>query len=678
MLLTAWIIYFLVTLKLKTYNVNQIFYVLSIISIFGEYILEHYSVSYNPFILYFAGIVFAHLNIKKYSITIPFTVYYLALFLSSLYFKTGQIQDVLTILSIFGLFYLVKEQTYSKMKEFIITFIVVLSIILLFDKEVFTILNTAIPIFLTLNLIDYHTDLIKKNIEEFKLKIAKTIDAEVKKEIEKLEIKLQLAYKKLKEIFRLNSYTIKEIDIDEMADKVVKGLIDLGYIGCVLELENFNILKKEGYIPNFKRYVDDIFKVINTVEIFEEGKCIVIPIFTEENRFGTLLVYSRNEILPEEIEYLMTYAKSVGTAMAKVDYFVQIIRLRDLIYTAVDSINIPLVITRNNFKIGIANKAFLNFVSRKDVINFDLVNLLPFLEEKKEEIINRIVNNREPLEWITKIYVHNRDVSLNIRVYPVISENRVESIVFIIEDITEKEEMERQIIQSEKLAVIGRLAAGLSHEIKNPLAIISQSAYSLKRRINKKCDESMVKDIIEPLERIERSSHRAKDIIDRLLNFAKPYYNDIQRVNLKDVIEESIKLAVFQANKSEVKISSKLKDLYMKGDKNSLIQLFLNLIINAFESIPSKGKVTITLTYLKRNKLAKVSIKDTGIGIPPDVIDRIFEPFFTTKEKGTGLGLSVAYRIVKDHNGDIKVKSVEGEGTEFIIYLPVYEDGNGE
>ncbi|MEZ0324048.1 MAG: ATP-binding protein [Hydrogenothermaceae bacterium] len=676
MLLTAWIIYFLVTLKLKIYNRGQLFYILSVASIILSYIL----VAYNSYILYFAGIVFANLNTKRYIKKVPFIVYYLTLLLFSFYFKTGLIQDILTTLSMFGLIYLIKEEPYSKKRGLILSFVVITSIILFFNKEMFTVLNTAIPIFLTLNLIDYYSELKERDLEEFKIKTVKTVDAEVKKEIEKLEIKLQLAHKKLKEIFKLNSYTIKEIDIDEITDKVVKGLIELGYTGCALKIKNYNILKKEGYIPNFKVYVEDIFKTVtaDSIEVFEKGKCIVIPIFAENNRLGTMLVYSRNEILPEEIEYLMTYAKSVGTAIAKVDYFTQIIKLRDLIYTAVDSINIPLVITGNGFKIEIANKAFLNFVNREDVLSLNLVDLLPFLEDKKEDIINKIINNREFLEWNTKIYMQNRDVSLNIRVYPVISENKVESVVFIVEDITEKEEMEHQIIQSEKLAVIGRLAAGLSHEIKNPLAIISQSVFSLKRRLKKICDEGMINDLIEPLERIERSSNRAKDIIDRLLNFSKPYYRNVEKVNLKNIIEEAVKLAVFQANKSEVKISSKLKDIFIKGDRNSLIQLFLNIIINAFESITSDGKITITLKYLKKDKLAEVSIKDTGIGISPDIIDRIFEPFFTTKEKGTGLGLSVAYRIAKDHNGDIKVKSIEGEGTEFIIYLPVYEDGDGE
>lgn len=173
MLLVAWVIYFLVILKLRLYNVKQLFYILSIGSILLEYGLERYSISYNPYILYFAGIVFANLNIKKYSVTISFTVYYLILFLSSLYFRTQQIQDILTTLSILVLLYFVKGEPYSRIKEFVIPFTVVMSIILFFDKEIFTILNVVIPIFLTLNVIDQYSELKNRNIEDFKLKIAK-------------------------------------------------------------------------------------------------------------------------------------------------------------------------------------------------------------------------------------------------------------------------------------------------------------------------------------------------------------------------------------------------------------------------------------------------------------------------------------------------------------------------
>lgn len=246
----------------------------------------------------------------------------------------------------------------------------------------------------------------------------------------------------------------------------------------------------------------------------------------------------------------------------------------------------------------------------------------------------------------------------------------------IIEDITEKVEMENQILHSEKLAVIGRLVASISHEIKNPLSIINQSAYSLKRKVIRICKEN-AEDIITGLDRIEKSVYRANDIVERLLNFTKPYYVKVQTINLKEVLDEAIKLSYLQAKRSDVSISKRLTNAYIKGDKNALIQLFINILINAIESIQDKGSVNVK-TYKDKDKVI-IKIKDTGVGIPSQYIDKIFEPFFTTKESGTGLGLAVAYRIVESHGGKIYVESEEGKGTEFTVELPLYrEEDDGE
>jgi signal transduction histidine kinase len=201
----------------------------------------------------------------------------------------------------------------------------------------------------------------------------------------------------------------------------------------------------------------------------------------------------------------------------------------------------------------------------------------------------------------------------------------------------------------------------------------------VKRRIQKLCSNvDNIDNILESIERIERNVIRATDIIERLLNFSKPYYTKAEKVNLKEVIEEAIKLATLQTQKSDIQFSKKLLDVYVKGDKNALIQLFINLILNAIEAIENKGKITIKIIPLKRKGNMKVIIKDTGKGIPEEIMDKIFEPFFTTKEKGTGLGLAVSYRIIQDHGGKMLVNSKEGEGTEFILIFPTYHEKEGE
>lgn len=672
MLFTAWLIYYTVFIYLKgNYN---LFYLLSGLSLLFGYISQIAGFSYNPYILYFAGLFFSHIQIRKNTISVLVTVFYLSVLILSLTHISFPLKDsFLTSLSILPIFYIVFRQTIPINQIYAYIYLLSLMIVSFIDERIFEFLNILIPLYLTVYVVKQKIEKQEEELENFKIRVKKEIETEVQKEIEKLDIKLQIAYKKLKEIFKLNTYTIKEITTEEIAERVVKGLADLGYTGSVFEIKKYSILKKEGFFPNLKTYIEEIFSSINSVKELEDKKLLIIPLFVEEERLGTLAVYSKNEISNEEVEFLITYASSIATSIAKIEYFTQIIKLRDLIYTAVDSIKIPLVITDSNLRIEIANEAFLNLINSNSINKETIFEKLPIIE-KISDTINYVFENKVPAEKIVDILDGRKEKFYEIRIYPVISENRIESLVFIIEDITEKREMEKQILHSEKLAVIGRLTAGISHEIKNPLAIISQSAFSLKRKISKSCDNQHVSNMIELVERIEKSTERAKDIIDRLLNFSKPYYSKVEIINIKEVLQEAIKLSILQTQKSDIKINTYLKDAYIKGDKNSLIQLFINIIINSIEAIASTGKIVVKVTNDKKNKLVKISIKDTGPGIPQEILDKIFEPFFTTKEKGTGLGLSVSYKIVKDHDGKILVNSKEGEGAEFNIIFPMAEE----
>ncbi|MCX7738004.1 MAG: ATP-binding protein [Hydrogenothermaceae bacterium] len=610
----------------------------------------------------------ANIQDKKF-IKLCLLIFYTLLTVSILYLHENTVQKVITSLSTVPLLYLAIKQSFLLPNIYIFTYCIVLMGASLLEIALFELLSLAIPVYILMNSINSIIHKKEEELENFKLKVRKSIESEIEREIEKLDIKLQLIQRKLKEIFKLNTYTIKEITIDEMADRVVKGLSDLGYTGSVLEIQKYEIVKKEGFFPNLKNYLD-LFPNIETVTELENKRLFIIPIFVEDERLGTLSVYSKSEVTKEEAEYLITYAMSIGTSIAKIDYFMQIIKLRELIYAAIESINIPLVITDANLNIEIANRAFLKFVGRESVKRENILNLNPELTTLKRNINNAKI----PIEEIITITRNRKEYIYDVRVYPVLSENKPESMVFIIEDITERKEMEKQILHSEKLAVIGRLTASISHEIKNPLAIISQSAFSLKRKIIRSCDKEHQDSLVEVLERIERSTNRAKDIIDRLLNFSKPYYSKIESVNLKEVLQEAINLSILQTQKNNVNVSSHLKDIQIKGDRNSLIQLFINIIVNGIEAINSTGKVTIRMHEDKKSKVAKVSIRDTGSGIPQDLLDKIFEPFFTTKDKGTGLGLAVSYRIVKEHRGEISVVSKEGKGTEFIVKLPLLEE----
>lgn len=247
----------------------------------------------------------------------------------------------------------------------------------------------------------------------------------------------------------------------------------------------------------------------------------------------------------------------------------------------------------------------------------------------------------------------------------------------ILEEAAKKVELERQLQQSEKLAAVGRLAAGLAHEIGTPLNIISGRAEYLLAEMeegdSKECHperERRAKGlsiIIDQIERIRR-------IIEQLLGYARVHPPQIAPTPLPQVLSNVLSLLDHELKQRniqvELKVPEGLPDL--AADPHLLQQVFVNLLLNALDAMPEGGHVRIAA--LVKNGWMEMSVEDTGCGIPPEDLPRIFDPFFTTKKtgEGTGLGLSVVYGIVRDHGGRIEVKSEVGVGTTFVISLPVY------
>jgi len=223
-----------------------------------------------------------------------------------------------------------------------------------------------------------------------------------------------------------------------------------------------------------------------------------------------------------------------------------------------------------------------------------------------------------------------------------------------------------QLVQSEKLASIGELAAGVAHEINNPIGIILGFAQILRRRTLKD------NPLYRPLCTIEREGLRCKGIVQGLLDFARQGRPEPRRVNINEVIEAACSLMAHQANSSKVQVTKKYaSDLpNVVADENQLQQVFFNIMLNAYQAMPDGGQLRIA-SGLVGDKVHAI-FADTGVGIPAENLNRIFDPFFTTKEvgQGTGLGLSISYGIVQQHGGTIEVDGKAGAGARFTVTLP--------
>jgi len=250
----------------------------------------------------------------------------------------------------------------------------------------------------------------------------------------------------------------------------------------------------------------------------------------------------------------------------------------------------------------------------------------------------------------------------------------VSHVITVGEEVTDRVEAQRAVARAEKLAAVGRLAAGVVHEINNPLATISACAESLESRLNEGAFDAspMVEDLREYLGLIRSEAFRCKSITNGLLDFSRTRASDHVTINLGDVIHSAVRLLSHQKRRSAVEFRLDLADDLspVSGDPGQLQQAVIALATNALDAMVISGILTIAA----RNQDDKVVVDviDNGVGIPQENLPKIFEPFFTTKEigKGTGLGLAVCYGILTEHGGALDVQSTVGVGTTFTITLP--------
>ena len=226
---------------------------------------------------------------------------------------------------------------------------------------------------------------------------------------------------------------------------------------------------------------------------------------------------------------------------------------------------------------------------------------------------------------------------------------------------------EAQLIRSEKLAALGQLAAGIAHEIRNPLTSINILIHSLTENLPSGNTHR------EDLKVIEEEILRINEIVDQFLRFAKPASPLFEKTDLIPIFEEILQLLRPQIERGKITVKKELEPLpLITVDKEQIKQVILNLLMNAIQAMPAGGELSTNGRFSKDGYWVELTIQDSGLGIPPEDMDKLFNPFFSTKEGGIGLGLSIAHRIIDQHHGKIEVESNPGKGTLFTISLPVF------
>ncbi len=238
--------------------------------------------------------------------------------------------------------------------------------------------------------------------------------------------------------------------------------------------------------------------------------------------------------------------------------------------------------------------------------------------------------------------------------------------VLLLRDLREIRDLQEKVRRSERLASLGRLAAGVAHEIRNPLSSIRGFAqFFLQRFKGREKEEEYASVMVKEVDRLNR-------VITELLDFARPKEPHREPHSLEEILDHTLELLKpeLAKKKAEVEKDYESELPLARVDRDQLSQAFLNLLINSLEAMEEGGKVRVRVQREGRDSL-RVSISDTGRGIPQEELEKVFEPFFSTKRKGTGLGLAIVHQIMEGHGGNIQVESKEGEGTDFQIVLPI-------
>ena len=248
-------------------------------------------------------------------------------------------------------------------------------------------------------------------------------------------------------------------------------------------------------------------------------------------------------------------------------------------------------------------------------------------------------------------------------------------VIHIAQADREKDMMNQQVIETGKLATVGELAAGIAHEINNPVAIMVEEAGWMEDLLEDEEVKENLEEFQRALKQINTQGKRCKEITHKLLSFARKTDSRIQVVLMNDLIKDAIGLAEQSAKYSKITIHTHLEENipFIQASQTEIQQVFLNLINNAVDAMDNKGGGTINITSRLDEDAIVVDFADNGPGIHRNNLARIFDPFFTTKPvgKGTGLGLSICYGIIKKMGGEIQVKSVVDEGTTFSIRIPI-------
>ena len=410
-------------------------------------------------------------------------------------------------------------------------------------------------------------------------------------------------------------------------------------------------LKRE---PAYKEVVKEIEKL---------GLFLIIPLYFREQVIGFWgcgRKKSGEAYFSNEINFLEHISRHLIGKIESLNLSAELVETKIYQETILENLTDGIICMNEEGKITICNKEATEILNKnkKEIIGNDC-STLPSLLREKFDVLKDGKNVRDE-EIVIVDEGKKRVFSITGSIF--VTEENKKNYLLRISDITLIKQLEEEVRRAEKLAALGVMAAGLAHELKNPLVSIRTFSQLLPTKFDDpEFREKFSQVIMEETERIN-------SLIEQVLQFSKPQIGEIKEINIVEILRSTI-LMVKQSSKKNVEFFENYFDKEVKiiGDPDKIKQVFLNVLINALDAVEDEGRIDIN--FEKENNWLKISIKDNGCGIKEEYLSKVFDPFFTTKENGTGLGLSIVARIVDELKGRIRISSEEGKGTEVMLYF---------
>ncbi len=443
-------------------------------------------------------------------------------------------------------------------------------------------------------------------------------------------------------------------------------------IDIVLKNETIDeILREKKAILALDTLTDPRFKEPQAVASYNTRSCLCVPLASQQRVLGILYVDSPEpgHFSKEQLTLVSGIANQTAIALENIESVQRLKEERKRIGDILKALPVAILSMDEEGMISFVNPRAekLFGVSYKECLGRSCQSFLG--DDYFRPLLNLVMSALREKRGTTlqEVACGNSDKPLLLQVDIVSLKEGVawKGILVALEDVTEKKSLEREVSNAEKLSAIGEMAAGLVHEIINPLSIISGRAQLLL------FDKKEETEVTKTARIIREQVDRASAITQKLLSFARQRPPQLCPLSLHEVLEKFLETMEEQFASQKIRVAKNFSDVPLPflGDEEQLEEVFVNLSRNAIHAMPGGGKFTITTR--RKAECAEVSLTDTGCGIPPENLSKIFVPFFTTKSRGTGLGLSIVHGIVKNHGGTLSVQSHVGKGTTFILSFPL-------